>query len=169
MTDQGIEVSSLDRLRKQHAELRKERTLEIRIPGWNGLLWAVYTPVRAADMRKMAERINRLAGNGTVEDDLAAAADLIITACKEILTVVDGKKIPLAAEANYDEPIRFDDRLAEIAGFTAESARDVLFGVFPQFEDGSVIESTVNAHALEIADWISNVDQEVSDEFVGEF
>jgi hypothetical protein len=165
MSDGG---DALARLRKQHAELRKERTLDLRIPGWNGLLIARYSPVRAGEMRKLSNRINKLAGQENAEADLAAAADLIITACREILTVVDGEKIPLATEAGSDSPVGYDSRLAEIVGFEAESARDVVYGVFPQFEDGAVIETTVNAHALEVAEWITNVDEEVADVFAGE-
>lgn len=167
MEDQGNEVvvnNALGKLRKQHAELRKERTLDLRVPGWSGMLIARYSPVRAADLRKLSTRITKLSQQDTPESDLAAAADLIITACREILVEVDGEVRPLADEAGYDSPVRFDKRLAEVLGFEAESAREVVYGCFPQFEDGTVIETTVNAHALEVTEWITNVDEEVLSE-----
>jgi hypothetical protein len=165
MEAQGNEAvvdSAIVRLREQHAELRRERTLDLRVPGWSGMLVARYTPVRAGEMRKLASRVDRLESQATPEADLAAAADLIITTCKEILVVVDGEKRTLQDEAGKDAPVRFDKQLAEILGFEAESAREVVYGCFPQFPDGSPIETTINAHALEVAEWITNVDEEVS-------
>jgi len=128
------------------------------------MLIARYTPVRAGEMRKLSERINRLAGQDTPEADVAAAADLIVTACQEMLVVVDGKKKALQEEAGTQAPVRYDRELAEILGFEADSAREVVYNVFPQFPDGGVIETTVTAHALEIAEFVTNVDEEVSSE-----
>lgn len=165
MEIQGSEVevdSALARLRSQHAELRRERTLDLRVPGWSGMLIARYTPVRAAEMRKLAARIDRLEAQATPESDLAAAADLIITTCKEIRVDVDGEVKSLADEAGLEAPVRFDKELAKILGFEAESAREVVYGCFPQFPDGSPIETTITAHALEVVEWITNVDEEVS-------
>lgn len=165
MEAQGNEAvvdSALARLREQHAELRRERTLDLRVPGWSGMLVARYTPVRANEMRKLAARVDRLEAQATPESDLAAAADLIITTCKEILVDVDGEIKPLAEEAGLEAPVRFDKELAGILGFEAESAREVVYGCFPQFPDGAPIETTINAHALEVAAWITNVDEEVS-------
>lgn len=165
MNTQGtMENTALARLREQHAELRKERTLDLRVPGWSGMLIARYTPVRAGEMRKLSARINRLAGQDTPEADLAAAADLIVTACSEMLVVADGEKKSLQDEAGTDVPVRYDSKLAEILGFDAETAREVVYNVFPQFPDGGVIETTVTAHALEIAEFVTNVDEEVSSE-----
>ena len=73
--------SAIERLREQHSELRRERTLDLRVPGWSGLLIARYQPVRAGEMRKLSTRINKLAGQDTPEADLTAAADIIVTAC----------------------------------------------------------------------------------------
>lgn len=164
MTLQGtVADNALSRLREQHAELRRERTLDLRVPGWSGMLIARYTPVRAGEMRKLSARITKLAGQDTPEADLTAAADIIVTACKEMLIRSDDGELKLLAdEAGLDAPVRYDKQLAEILGFEAESAREVVYNVFPQFPDGGVIESTVNAHAAEIAEWIANVDAEVA-------
>lgn len=154
--------SAIERLREQHSELRRERTLDLRVPGWSGLLIARYQPVRAGEMRKLSSRITKLAGQDTPEADLTAAADVIVTACKEMLIDQDGEKLTLQEQLGVDAPVRYDRKLAEVLGFEAESAREVVYNVFPQFPDGGVIETTVNAHAAEIAEWIANVDEEVS-------
>lgn len=148
--------SVLERLKRRREQLGADRTEVFDIPGYNGELAARYKPVDFEMLKKLLNKIDR-SKNPRIE--LLVMADILIMACDEILVRADGKLGPLDPKA--DEPVRYDDRLAEFFGFEAANARQVVFGVFNN-------DIAIPSHHKEVLDWMQGVTQENTEDLLGE-
>ncbi len=149
-------ATPLDRIKGRLEELRQERHTEIDIPGYGGELVVRYRPVKWEALREIARRVEQ---SKSPRRELDGQASTLIDACQEVLIRVDGKLEPIdPAEVH---PVRFDQRLAALLDFEAESAREVLYGTFNN--DLAVV--TVHN---ELAEWMADADEEVNETFVGE-
>lgn len=163
-------MSALDSLRARRAELSRDRTLDVPVPGWpDGLLIARYGPPEPGGLDGIVGAARRFEAEGQQDVELAAAADTLIELCRELLTTgEDGEPVGLAQLAGEGQPIRFDSRLAEHLGFDAGSARECVYGVFPQDEQGRVLDFTVRSHAQQVIGWIGRIGREADTALAGE-
>lgn len=163
-------MSALDNLRARREELSRDRTLDLPVPGWpDGLLIARYGAPSAGGLDEIVGAARRLEASGQQDAELAAAADTLIELCRELLTTgEDGEPVGLAQLAGEDQPVRFDSRLADHLGFTAGSARECVYGVFPQDEHGRVLDFTVRSHAQRVIGWIGRIGREADTALAGE-
>lgn len=161
--------SPLAALRERRESLRRDRHLDLEVPGWDGLLVARYGPPEPGAMTRYAEQATILARENRDDAALVASTDILVGLCREILTRGDdGDLVSLAELAGESDAIRYDERLAEHLGYEATSAREVVWGVFPQHPDGRALDYVVQAHANEVVSWLSRVDEEADDVLAGE-
>lgn len=167
----GPDGSVLGRLRERRAELAADHRLDLAIPGYGGELVARYRPLTAEEQRHLAAKVDR--ADHASEAKAAAvqmmvAVDTIVAACDEILVMQDGGLVPLAAIAGAEGPVRFDEQLAEALGIDADTAREVVCGLFPRDRGGQVLPQPVNRHANEVAVWMARIGIDADAGLLGE-
>lgn len=123
----------LAKLRAARAKLEANRTVDIEIPGWSGLLFARYKQLSYEDWRPLtaAER-----GPQSPTEELVTAWDTLIAACECIMIANDeGELEPLG-----DGKVRFDSRLADLLPLASgsdddpvipETPHEIVAAVFP--------------------------------------
>lgn len=156
--------SMMDALRAKHQALGASKSIDIPLPGYDGLLVVTY---RVLDVKKEIGDINRRIRREfkqEMERILYSTIDVMARSCVAISTTRNGELWPLSASIGPDEPpVCYDSRLAEFMGFVgAESARQVILAVFQN------IETMVLAHGQELSAWMTDTTKEVTTEFQGE-
>ena len=151
--------SLLERLREDRLALASAESTTIEIPGYDGELVCRYRLMEASQLEKIARRAAKLPRE---RRNLAVTMDSLSAACIEFETVDhrNGGAIGTLAE-NGDDPIRYDDRLAEALGYTAKSAREAVLGLF----GGN--EIAVLTHGAQLARWWSDASEDVDEDFLG--
>ena len=156
--------SVLNDLRARAAQLAAQQTIDLEIPGYNGVLVARYGAVSIS--RIYAQNPDQLIPKWTVGADTLARA----------LVGLYGRNAAGVPEPlQHDVPTRFDDELVEMLGLhpAERSARAVLVAVCGGGELG---ESRVWAHYMQYQGWLmAGADDgdapalEVVDAIVGEY
>lgn len=127
--DGGSLMASL-RAKRDEIEQSQGLPLELDIPGYDGLLVCRYKRVKWEIVSEISDRINANPDPGA---DLNGSADLLIACCDEMLTRKDGQLVPLHEAIGLDlggKPVRYEERLAKAFGYEADSARQVVLGLF---------------------------------------
>ncbi len=148
------EKSQLDRLKKRMRSAREDREpLELPIPGSGDELVAKYRVLDYEELQRLEKRGAKMAQSGDTQAGLNITMDTIAQACVGIfLAQEDGSLKPLnEVDPSYgDEPVRYDERFAEVAGVDAEGKVRVLIRrAFPT--DLSII-----AHLARISNWMES-------------
>ena len=151
--------SLLERLREDRLALASAESTTIEIPGYDGELVCRYRLMEASQLEKIARRAAKLPRE---RRNLAVTMDSLSAACIEFETIDhrNGGDAGKLAE-NGDDPIRYDDRLAEALGYTAKSAREAVLGLF----GGN--EIAVLTHGAQLARWWSDASEDVDEDFLG--
>jgi hypothetical protein len=157
----GDPSSLIAGLRAQQRQIAKRRTTIIEFPRglWAGKLAARY---HLLDERALS-RLQRAIQNADSEQLLDANADVLISACQEVLgrrdtsepwgQIIDG------------EQLRFDRQLGEALELDAVTARQVLFALCGGRIEGA---GAVNALSAEYLSWWQGATPEVVEELAGE-
>ena len=151
--------SALDTVRARAAQLATENTIDIAVPGYDGLLVARY---RAVAINRAYADVSRDPRNPI--NDWGVAADTLGRAIDEVLYVNDAGELTHLAD-------RFDDELCEAIGLHPDrrTARDVLVTLCGGSELG---QSRLWGHFMEYQAWLMAGDesptQEVAARAVGE-
>jgi hypothetical protein len=153
-TGAKLETSRLERLRERRRAAREDRDpLDLPIPGYGDELIARYRVLDYDELQKLQKRGGEMARSGDKEAGLKVTIDTIAQACVGIfLAEEDGSLRPLnEVDPSYgDEPVRYDERLAEVVGIDAEGkVRILIRRAFPS--DLSII-----AHLERIDSWMSS-------------
>lgn len=147
-------VSPLDRLKERRRKAQEERDpLDLDIPGYGGELVARYRVLSFEEMEKLQERGGKMAQVADKEAELKITMDTIAAACVGIFLREDDKLRPLnEVDAKFgDEPVRYDERLAEAVGVDSEGKVRVLIRrMFPT-------ELSILAHLQRISNWMEGV------------
>jgi hypothetical protein len=153
--------SMLEGLRRAREEIAAEHTVTLPVPGYNGSMRIRYKYVEWVALMKIAEKVEKSKSPLRV---LNAHCDTLIKACDEILAVESDVEVPMSEVLGLDEPVRFDGAgataLAEAFGFTANSARDVVRGLFNN-------DLAVTEQHNEVAEWMKDRNSEVDEDFLG--
>jgi hypothetical protein len=150
--------SIISDLRRRQQEVHRERHIDKEIPGYGGQMFARYRLFTFAELSALVPRRGR---GEQSEQNLRINVDLLAKACEEILVRKDGELIPLAQEAQFDAPVRYDARLAELLGIDASKARDVVLKTFGA-------DLVLSAHADDLVEWMRNASDEADEDFLGE-
>lgn len=147
------------RLRAAREQLRQKRSIDLVVPGYNGLLGVRYRPVRQEEFQRLARRLS----NETTA--LEAALDMMVEACEAIL-YRDSAEVdfePLVDDKS-GMPLRFGPELADVLGFEAESARETVLGVFSP--DG-VKDLSPIVHGNALSEWMQGNDEQINRALLG--
>lgn len=140
-----------EHLREKREALKKRTTLDLLVPGYDGELAIRYHAIPGQVAEKLGRKIQ---DSGTRALD--ASADFLIRCCEVVLVRNDGKLEEL--ETDDGEPVQFDHELAQVFGFEAEKAREIVLGVFSpeQNRDLAVIE-----HGTALINWMQGHEAEI--------
>lgn len=148
----------LGQLRQMHQEAKsKDYKLDLEVPGFQGKMVARFKPYNISKSEKKSDILRKRmeAGEAIMLD---AACDTIVDACAGIYVRVNGELKPLDDE----EPVVFNARLGELLGISgATTGRKVIKALFPT-------EHAITAMAIKVNQWLTDVTQEVDEEFLGE-
>lgn len=149
--------SSIERLRGLRDRIGSSRSEVFEIPGYNGELVARYGIVPWGELKRLGQKAER---SKNPRKELITQADTLIMACQEIMIRdQQGELQKLIPES--EPPLRYDDRLAKILGFTASKAREVLSGTISN-------DIAISAHHNEVVGWMEDTSSEDDEEFLGE-
>jgi hypothetical protein len=156
--------SVMQRLREKRKSISERNEIDIDIPGYDGELVARYRLMEGHEFELIGKKVRRQF-KSTADRLTYGSADTLIAACVNILIRgADDRLYPLGDLIGLPgEPIRYDDRLAEFLKFEANSARDVILGVFANNE------LALAQHQVKFARWTSDTSKDVSEDFLGEF
>lgn len=146
-------ASIRDRIRAEREAMASDKTLDLLVPGYSGLVGVRY---RALSEREFSECLPKQQGGIkaeiSFEDTFRANYSLLITACETIIwREEESDEFQPALDENGD-PIRFDVRLAEYLGFEAETARETVAGFFAPEGTRPL---AVAAHANAVTAWLN--------------
>jgi hypothetical protein len=154
--------SLLDTLRAKREERAAERHFDIELPGYDGLLVLRCGPIPGRTLTLLRERSER---SKSPERDFNLNADTLIAACREVLGR-EQRSHPLRVLPDADgEPVRIDERLADLLQLPATSARDVLRCLF---ENANSPEVAVAYQAGLYMEWAASSLDELDEELLGE-
>lgn len=161
--DQG---SIMEQLRKTHAEMVDNETVDLDIPNYKGQLVAKYRILSNEELEKIAKRIRRaFKGQRDRQADmvLAMAEDGLIASCVGMFfRNEDGELLPLLADGF---PMVYDNNLAEFLNLDVTNARDTVLYVF----GGPTRDMAVVDHYMRIIRWMRDSGADVTGELMGEF
>lgn len=150
-------VTGLEVLRQKRAEAARRTTIDMRVPGYDGVLVARYRlldPLKEG--KQIGERI-RSQFKGDDESQLFFAnVDTLIEACVGLFERdPDTRELAPIDPEETGEPVRYDHRLAAGLGITIEigdkqPARTTVLGVF----NGNKV--AINRHAGQVEMWMAD-------------
>lgn len=149
--------SPISRLREVRQEVAQRTTVDLDVPGYQGLLIARYEPI-PYDVETRATR-RALQHEGDPDAITQAAADCLISACVGMYYRDEqGEVQPLMWE---QEQVRFDKGLAAVLDLEfGETPREVLLGVF--HTGAQAVEAQFDA----LRYWSITRDREIDDQLV---
>lgn len=152
--------SALDRIRRRRDELAAERHHDADLPGYGGAVVLRFGAVSWEQIQEIGARAQKDKGERRL---LNAQADLLITACREVLVRVDEELVPI----DDPGPVRFDQHLADALGLEPgeRSARAVLFEAF---ELANAPDVAIAAMSAEVQQWMGESDGEIDQVLLGE-
>lgn len=114
-----------DRIRAERESIAAEKSLDLVVPGYSGLLAIRYRSISDREMERYAARIQKENDAG-----IRAGYDLLIEACEAILVRMETDQEFEILEDDDGDRVRFDIRLAEFLGVEASSARETVAAIF---------------------------------------
>lgn len=146
-------------LRAKREALKEDHWLDLDLPGYDGLLVARFRPFPLEKQeRKMAE-FQKAQGRSPIL--LKAACDTLIDACEQLMVRKNPGEDPVPIDEDALPPIAFDNRAAELFGFTATTARQVVMGLFGT-------EQSILAMNVRVSQWMTDVTREADEDLLGE-
>lgn len=147
-------------LRQVHQESKaKDYKLDLEVPGMQGLMMLRFRPYNTGKAERKADALRKRmeAGEPILLD---AACDTLADSCAEVFV---RKSRDLKWEPLDDEdPVKLDARLGELLQFSgATTPRKVVKQLFPT-------EQTITAMAVKVSNFLTDINQEVDEEALGE-
>jgi hypothetical protein len=166
VTPPAASSSIIAALRARAAQLAHETTVDLEVPGYNGVLVGRYRAVPLSSIWATPQGQMRNAVS-----DWEVGADVLTRALEELLgRNAEGGLEPLA----FDGPTRFDDDLVQMLSLepSARTARAVLIALCGG-GDVALGQSRVWAHFMAYQSWLmqgaGEQTQEVAEQIVGEY
>lgn len=148
-----------DRIRAERESIAAEKTLDLIVPGYSGLLGVRYRSISDREMEQYAARIQKDGDAG-----IRAGYDLLIEACDAILVRVETDDDFEVLEDDNGDAVRFDIRLAEFLGFEAKSARET---VSATFSPEGVQSLAAFDQAAAVLSWLQGKSSEIDPSLLG--
>lgn len=163
----GAPASVLDTLKQRHRQLQQDRYLDYPIPGYQEKLVVRFNPAPVDELRRIAKTTDKMKGGNP---EFIGATDVLLHACQMVMVkdpehelADDTGLVPLHRypELDADEPIRFDERLAQALDLNAKKARGVVWSLFEN-------NYAVMVCYAELMEWQGDTDSAVDRELLGE-
>jgi hypothetical protein len=154
----------LGALREKRKELAEKKETYIAIPGYDSsppILLALYRLVDGTEIDKIGRKI-RSETKSEWQRQILSAVDLFITACEGIYFDMDDGNGPQQLEVNKTPVSGYNEDLAAALGIEAETARQVVFGVF------SGNDVAIMQHSVRLGMWMGDTSRNVDELFLGE-
>lgn len=149
-----VDASIRDRLVRDRQKKKERQTCDIDLPGYGGELVARYRIMDTAELEVIGKKVTRQSKSQAARLT-NGSCDTLIAACEGIYLRNDNDELnPLELE---DGIAKYDQRLARYLQFEAESAREVILGVFGG-NDMEVIQ-----HQVKYAAWLSDTSRDPND------
>lgn len=160
--DDNEEVAPIvEAIRARRAEKARDRFYDIDVPGTEGMMVLRLGPIRGAILTQLRERLTR---SNSPERETNMNAEVLLRACVGVY-VRRTPDAPLIALEKDGEPIKLDKRLADVFGFQASTAREVVFSIF---NDANAPDVAIDVAAGRYLEWAASTNVELDDELVGE-
>lgn len=164
MADDKQPESLLDSLRKKREELSESRDTFIPLPGYDReppMLLAQYRLLDGKEIEQIARKVTRETKDRWRRQVLAAV-DTFIAACTGMYVDLQTGDGPQPMTLNDQHIMGYDQDLAKALEFQAETARQVVYGVFADNEVAMM------QHGARLSLWMGDTTHQVDDEFLGE-
>lgn len=155
---EGANHTLLNTLRAKREELKEDHTLDLDVPGYEGMLVARFRPFPVEKAERKMKEFQKLVGKQPVL--LKAACDTLIDACEQLMIRKEPGTEPVPIDPDVEPPIAFDSRAAELFGFQATTARQVVIGLFPT-------EQSIVATNVEVSRWMQTLTRDTDEELLG--
>lgn len=151
----GGATSPIEYLRRRRKEIGEDRTLDLDIPGYEGILVCRYQRLDWDELKKITDKASK---SKNPRRELIAHCDVLIKACQQFMIRKDGQLEPInnAYPEVGEEPVRYDQRLAAIFDISlsaGQGARTVVLALFNN-------DVAVTAHQGELVEWLSTSNAE---------
>jgi len=157
--------SAFDKLRAEHSKAIADTSIDLDVPTFGGKLVARH---RALDYPETEAIAKAVATSEHPKKILLGMVDTIIRSLDELLwrDEPDGELVSLASElertsGQHEEPVKFDERLADALGFKSKTARGVALDAFGK-------EMAVVSYYADLTRWMERGRRKAADEFEGE-
>jgi len=160
----GQPDSLLGALREKRREISENKETFITIPGYDSgppVLMANYRLVEGPEIDRIARKV-RQETRDNWQRQVLAAVDLLIAACQGMYVDLDDGNGPVPMTLKGDPIPGFTNELAIALEFDAQTARQVLFGLFA---DNDV---AIMSHSARLGAWMSDTSRNVDEDFLGE-
>ncbi|HUB99096.1 MAG TPA: hypothetical protein VMS11_04665, partial [Solirubrobacterales bacterium] len=123
---------------KRHEEIRADKSLELWIPGYEGMIKVRYRLLHDQEMDDLAQRANKVKPSEGIAGDRKASANALVRMCDQIIYREDESDQVLKDDKG---PVRFDRRFAQMmeqkAGMqlSGETATEILIDFFSPLSD----------------------------------
>jgi len=149
-----VDASIRERLVRDRAKKKERQTCDIDLPGYSGELVVRYRLMDGAELEVIGKKVTRQSKSQAARL-VNGSCDTLIAACEGFYLRRDNDELdPLFLE---DSIAKYDQRLARFLQFEAESAREVVLGVFGG-NDMEVIQ-----HQMKYAAWMSDTSRDPND------
>lgn len=162
--------SMMDALRSKYVALGKATTIDLDLPGYEGVLIARYHVLDVQnDINKIAVRVQQ-EFKSPMEQGLFGSIDTMIAACDGLYSKKEEELVALGDDpffAHLDNPpVKFDHNLVDYMGwedFNKEKlgARDVVLRLFQN------VEPMLLKHGQVLSVWMTDVTRKTQSAFVG--
>lgn len=153
--------SVLDAIKAKRATIAAQHEYEMFLPRYGDQLVLVCKPLPPAIQTRLAERLQQRKRDSAASWTIAA--DILVSVC----VAVRGRVRPTGPlqDLDPDEPVRIDERLAELLSIEATKARDVALALFHGAPSpGLALDAAVGEYLA----WAGGSDAEVDEELLGE-
>jgi hypothetical protein len=155
---EGANATLLNQLRDKREALKGDHYLDLDIPGYEGMLVGRFRPFPVEKSERKMKEFQKLVGKQPML--LKAACDTLIDACEQLMVRKEAGAEPQPIDPEADAPIAFDSRAAELFGFQASTARQVVIGLFPT-------EQSIVATNVEVSRWMQTLSRDTDEELLG--
>ena len=159
------EGSVLDVIRRRRESYHAEEHYYALVPGYEGLFALECGPLKAETQTATRVRMQMLERKGDPARDWAINADTLIAVTERVVGRVSIGSPWESIDTLTGEPVRIEERLAELLGVEAASARELLRAVFDKVPSPEV---AIGVRVNEYLEWAQGLDLDADRLMMGE-
>lgn len=154
--------SVLDRLRAFRSEMEQDKSIDLDVPGYRGTLVARMRPLTLSESESVRRRVQKMGDpqkSYTAEMKISAA--IIEAACLEVFARYEDELHPLA---NGGDPVRFDERLAEMLNLPPARGEWAVMNILAVEKNPQYLRDFAESYN----EWLTSENEEMEESVQGE-